>query len=88
MMRVRIYANFIDEYYSEFNSYVELELEDNNDVKSLYYYIVRGLDYEELTREEIEEVVRCDSTSCLDMLEDLWRYGIIFDYLLVGDVKL
>lgn len=83
MLRVRIYADFIDEYYSQSYSYTEVDLQDNNDVKSLYYYIVRGLDYEELTIEEIEEVVRCDNASCLDMLDDLWSYGIIFEYLFV-----
>lgn len=84
MLRVRIYGNFIDGYYGS-NQYVEVDLQDNNDVKGLYYFIVRGLDYDDLTREEIEKVVRCNSTSCIDMLEDLWSYGIIFDYLLVGD---
>ena len=87
MVRVRIYANFIDGYYGN-EPYVEVGLHDNNDVKSLYYFIVRGLDYDDLTREEIEKVVRCASTSCIDMLENLWSYGIIFDYLFVGDCKL
>lgn len=87
MTRVRIYADFIDEYCKG-NPYVEVELKDNNDVKSLYYYIVRGLDYSQLTREEIELVIWCDCRSCVDMLEDLWCCGIIYDYLFVGDVKL
>lgn len=82
MVRVRIYANFIDGYYGN-KQYLEVCLHDNNDVKSLYYFIVRGLDYDYLTREEIEKVVRCNSTNCIDMLEDLWSYGIIFDYLFV-----
>lgn len=86
-MKVRIYAHFIDGYYGD-EPYVEVDLQDNNDVKSLYYFIVRGLDIDYLTREEIDEVLRCGDTSCIDMLEELWSYGIIFDYLIVGDVTL
>lgn len=81
-MKVRMYGDFIDNYFGN-EPYVEVSLQDNNDVKSLYYFIVRGLDYDYLTRGEIEKVVRCNSTSCIDMLEDLWSCGIIFDYLFV-----
>lgn len=77
MINVKLFGYF---KYENDNGYIEFTLDDINDVKGLYYDIVRSFDYDCLSRDEIYELLMVDSRSVIDMIGDLYHKGLIIDY--------
>lgn len=84
MFKVRLYGYFRAECSKP---RVEVELKDNEDVESLYYYIVRNIDYDCFSRDELYELLQVESSSCVDMLEDLINKGFIYRYVVDFGIK-
>lgn len=85
MFKVRLYGYFRVECCKPC---AEVELKDNEDVESLYYYIVRNIDYDCFSRDEIYELLQVESSSCLEMLEDLINKGFIYRYVISLDMRI
>lgn len=85
MFKVRLYGYFRAECCKPL---VEVELKDNEDVESLYYYIVRNIDYDCFSRDELYELLQVESSSCVDMLEDLINKGFIYRYVIDFEIKI
>lgn len=85
MYKVRLYGYFRAECCKP---WVEVGLKDNEDVESLYYYIVRNIDYDCFSRDELYDLLQVESSSCVDMLEDLFNKGFIYKYVIDFEIKI